>query len=92
MGLAITLKRELVYFSVLKEDMSESDRTFTKIVLNQIEPKIEVSYPVVAYTGVYPDNTNIVIGNLADSEYPQEIIRIPDGRQLISFAGCNSYD
>ena len=51
-----------------------------------------MSYPIVAYTGVYPDNRNIIIGNLADSQYPQEVIRIPDGGQLVSFVGCKGYN
>lgn len=36
-----------------------------------------ISYPLVAYSGITPDNREVILGNLADREYPQLVIHLP---------------
>ena len=47
--------------------------------------KVFVRYPWFVYTGLFPDNRELVMANLADDDLPQTIIHI-DG-QLINFFG-----
>ena len=48
-----------------------------------------ISYPLVAYSGITPDNREIILANFADREYPQQIIHLPG--QLICFMGASTY-
>ena len=47
--------------------------------------KVFVRYPWFVYTGIFPDNREIVVANLADNDQPQLILHI-DG-QIICFFG-----
>ena len=79
MGVVITEDDHLMYFSVNEQELSQIDQKFN-IKLQKYLRRIEISYPIVAYAGIYPDNRDIIIGNLADSQYPQEVIKLPYGR------------
>ena len=35
------------------------------------ELKYKIMYPMVAYSGLAPDNREIIYANLSDNEYPQ---------------------
>ena len=38
--------------------------------------QMQVSYPYIAYSGITPDNKELIIANIADKESPQRILHL----------------
>ena len=60
-----------------------------------------MKYPWFVYTGIFPDNRELVVANLADDDCPQLILHIDgqficffgyDGRNMIEFLNLNNDD
>ena len=59
--------------------------------MEQREIQYKIMYPIVAYSGLAPDNREILFANLSDNEYPQQILHLPDECQFVCFVGSSTY-
>ena len=73
--------QKLSYF-YHKQENQEAPKMKKTVQENKLWKKTVLSYPFLFYTGLTPDCREIVIANLADTNQPQKIIRLPDGLQL----------
>lgn len=55
------------------------------------EFQFKIMYPLVAYSGLAADDREIILANLCDNEYPQQIVHLPDDCKFVRFIGSSTY-